>query len=227
MYEELPYHLNKREKKLFKDAVLASFSGRECKRGSDYRLTLMYLCLQLNGKIDLEILDVLLTLTEIQEIIYSAESKRTSTLISRYHNVTSQNALLINKVIQQPKSLTSQKLFGHYYHSVIVHSLQQLRIMSGLSSNVEDKERTFNFLKTITKATLNHHPENVLLNAMISIQVIENSETKIYNEINSKNSIHDSHIKIQKTNSFFMFKFIRDNKWVCPGVDPGLVLLCK
>ena len=99
--------------------------------------------------------------------------------------------------------------------------------MSGLSSNVEDEERTFNFLKTITKATLNHHLVNVLLNAMISIQVIENSETKIYNEINSKNSIHDSHIKIQKTNSFFMFKFIRDNKWVCPGADPGLVLLCK
>ena len=227
LYEELSYHLNKREKKLFKDAVVASFSGKECKRGSNYRLTLIYLCLQLNGKIDLEILDVLLTITEFQEIISSAESKRTSTLILRYHNVTSQHVLLINKVIQQPKSLTSQKLFGHYYHSVIVHSPQQLRIIFGPSSNVEDEERTFNFLKTITKATLNHHPENVLLNAMISIQVKENSLTKIYNEINSKISIHDSQIKIQKTNSLFTFKFIRDNKWVCPGADPGLVLLCK
>ena len=124
LYKKLTYHLNKQEKKLFEDAVVASFSGKECKRGSNYRLTLIYLCLQLNGKVDLEILDVLLTITEFQEIISSAESKRTSTLILRYHNVTSQHVLLSNKVIQQPKSLTSQKLFGHYYHSVIVHSPQ-------------------------------------------------------------------------------------------------------
>ena len=135
-------------------------------------------------------------------------------MISRYHNVTFQHALLINKVIRQPKSLTSRKLFGHYYHSIIVHSPQQLRVISGPSSNVEDEERTFNFLKTITKATSNHHPKNVLLNAMIRIQVKENLATKIYNEINSKISKHDSQIKIQKTNSFFTFKFIRDNKWV-------------
>ena len=90
----------------------------------------------------------------------------------------------------------------------------QLQVISGPSSNVEDEERTFNFLKTITKATSNHHPENVLLNAMIRTQVKENLATKIYNEINSKISKHDSQITIQKTNSFFTFKFIRDNKWV-------------
>ena len=111
--EEPPYNLNKQEKKLFEDAAVASFSGKECKRGSNYRLNLIDLCLQLNGKFDLKILDVLLTLRAIQEIIYSAESKTTSTLILRYHNVTSQQALLINKMMLQPKSLTSRKLFGH------------------------------------------------------------------------------------------------------------------
>ena len=35
LHEELPYHLNKQEKKLFEDAVIASFSGKECKTGSD------------------------------------------------------------------------------------------------------------------------------------------------------------------------------------------------
>ena len=49
---------------------------------------------------------------------------------------------------------------------------------------------------------------------MIRIQVKINLATKIYNKINSKISKHDSQIKIQKTNSFFTFKFIRDNKWV-------------
>ena len=131
---------------MFEDAVVASFSGKECERGSDYRLSLIDLCLQLNGKTDLKILDVLLTLKEIQEIIYRAESKRTSTLILRYHNVTFQHTLLISKVIQQPKSLTSQKLFWHYYHSIIVHFPQQLRVISGPSNNIEDEEKTFNFL---------------------------------------------------------------------------------
>ena len=79
LYEDLPYQLNKQEKKLFEDAVVVSFSGKECKRGSYYRLRLIDLCLQLNGKIDMKILDVLLPLREIQEIIYGAESKRTST----------------------------------------------------------------------------------------------------------------------------------------------------
>ena len=45
LYKELPYHLNKNEKKLFEDAVVASFSGKECARGSDYRLSLIDLCL--------------------------------------------------------------------------------------------------------------------------------------------------------------------------------------
>ena len=96
-----------------------------------------------------------------------------------------------------------------------IHSPQQLPVISGPSSNTEDEERTLNFLKTITKSTSNHHPENVLLNAMVRIQVKENLSTKIYNEINSKISKLSSQFKIQKTKSSFMFKFIRDNKWVC------------
>ena len=48
LVEELPYHLNKQEKTLFEDAVVASFSGNGCKRGSDNRLSLIDFCLQLN-----------------------------------------------------------------------------------------------------------------------------------------------------------------------------------
>ena len=48
---------------------------------------------------------------------------------------------------------------------------------------------------------MNHHLENVLLNAMIRIQVKEHLATKIYSEINSKIPKHVSQIKIQKANS--------------------------
>ena len=30
LYEELPHHLNKQEKKLFEEAVVDTFSGKEC-----------------------------------------------------------------------------------------------------------------------------------------------------------------------------------------------------
>ena len=82
--------------------LLPRFQEKNVK-GTLITQSLLVLRLQLNGKIDLKILDVLLTLREIQEIIYCTESKRTSTLILRYHNITFQHALLINKVIQQPK----------------------------------------------------------------------------------------------------------------------------
>ena len=48
-----------------------------------------------------------------------------------------------------------------------------LRIVSGRSANTEQEERVFNTLKTIANNTSNHHPDHVLLNSMIRLQVRE------------------------------------------------------
>ena len=53
----------------------------------------------------------------------------------------------INKVIQQPKSLTSQKLFGHYnfMFSVISGLCMNLKLMPTISFEDRKTERTVFF----------------------------------------------------------------------------------
>ena len=53
LYAEIPFHLSKEERKLFETAVNASFSGKDVKRGADYRKSLIDLVLFLDGKINL------------------------------------------------------------------------------------------------------------------------------------------------------------------------------
>ena len=45
------------------------------------------------------------------------------------------------------------------------------QIISGKTANAEQEERVFHTLKNITSTTSNQHPEHVLLNNMIWMQV--------------------------------------------------------
>ena len=71
------------------------------------------------------------------------------------------------------KSETETKFFGIYYHSLIRHSPEQYRLISGRSSNTEKEEAQFNALKTFTNLASNHHPENVIFNSTIRLHAKE------------------------------------------------------
>ena len=62
-------------------------------------------------------------------------------------------------------------LWGKYFHALVCHASIMYRITSGKAANVEQEERVFNTLKNITNTTSNQHPEHVLLNNMIRMQV--------------------------------------------------------
>ena len=72
-----------------------------------------------------------------------------------------------------------------------------LRIVSGKSANTELEERTFNTMKRTTSSTSNFHPDHVILNAIIRLQVKEdfnanNSESivsKFFRSLPKKNKI--------------------------------------
>ena len=66
------------------------------------------------------------------------------------------------------KSMTEQRFYGTYYHSLIRHSGEQYCIFSGRTSYAEKEEATFQTLKKFTN--LNHHPENIIYNALIRTQ---------------------------------------------------------
>jgi len=65
------------------------------------------------------------------------------------------------------KSMTSRRFFGSYFHSICIHSPQQYRIISGRSSNTEKEEANFSIIKKATNLTSNHHPDNIILNAIL------------------------------------------------------------
>ena len=56
---------------------------------------------------------------------------------------------------------------------MVCHSPLQLQLFNLPSTNAEDEERVFNFLKTISTTTSNNRPEEVLVNAFVRIQVRE------------------------------------------------------
>ena len=76
LYDEIGNHLSKDEKKYFKDMVTLSFDNKECKRGVNYRKSLLKLVLVLKGKIDQLAFELLSTMVNIQSILYSNESTR-------------------------------------------------------------------------------------------------------------------------------------------------------
>ena len=67
------------------------------------------------------------------------------------------------------------------------HSPQQYRIFSGRLANTEKEEATFNFIKKATNLASNHHPANVIANAMIKME--------------PRKIIMDGHSETEKTES--------------------------
>ena len=68
------------------------------------------------------------------------------------------------------KSMSERKFYGIYYHSLIRHSAEQYRLFSGRSSNTVKEEAVFNTSKKFTSLTSNHHPDNMIYNALVRIK---------------------------------------------------------
>ena len=117
---------------------------------------------------------ILLTLCEIQDILYTGEMQRTVEHILRLNNQIFLHACLIKEVAgRKPKSMTSRLLRGKYFHAITCHAPIMYKIVSGKAANSEVEDRVFQILKKISSTTSNHHPGHVLINNMIRLQVRE------------------------------------------------------
>ena len=115
--------------------------------------------------------EIFTTLVEIQETLYATNQHRNRVSILRLRNICFKHAMLLEIHLQGClKSLTSRKFLGSYYHSLIIHAPQPYRLVSGRTSNTESEEATFNAIKVATNLTSNHHPPNVIVNALIRLQ---------------------------------------------------------
>lgn len=67
------------------------------------------------------------------------------------------------------KKITSRKMSGVYYHDLIAHGGDMLRIVSGRSANAEE-ERHFHIIKAITKKTSNYNESQLVPNVLLRVQ---------------------------------------------------------
>ena len=138
-------------------------------RYSDYRkaLILIYNSLQKCTCPNSQIIDLFRTATEISEIMYAPDSKRTPKEILRFHNVTYQHGKLCMDLFAHGP--TKNPVFGHYYHSISCHSPLLLRIITLRSVNSEVQERMFGQAKQITRSTSCLRPDHVITNILTRI----------------------------------------------------------
>ena len=108
------------------------------------------------------------------------------------------------------KSMSKRSFYGIYYQSLITHSAEQYRLFSGRSSNTEKEEAVFNTLKKFTNLTSNHHPDNVIYNALVRIQAHQiltaNEEDKERNDETFANLYQP--IKQNLSNTIISFEWI-------------------
>ena len=193
------------------DAIEVSFNGKECKNSADHRKSLLAICNWFLNEQKHFIKDIFLTMSEIQEILYKSDNDRTPQKIIRLSNLLFIHAMLLKiNVPNDLKSLTKRKMFGSYYHSLVRHSVEQYRLFSGRTTNTECAETTFNALKTSTNLASNHHPDNVITNAIMRVQARKRIDANSKEKSKQESYIHKLFhpIKMSFTNTVISFEWI-------------------
>lgn len=148
---------------------------------------------------------ILLTDAKIQEILYKTDKYRSTTSILCLYSLCFQHAMLL-KINLQGKlmTLTSWKFFGSYYHSLIKHAPEQYCLFSGRTSNTEKEEATFKSIKMFINLSSNHHPNNVLINALIRLQCNESLHNT---QLKQESRLTNLYSEIKKCSKTTLFSF--------------------
>ena len=151
-------------------------------------LTVSCYYLILIGKVRPKIQTPLDSLTELSKLLYLPAQSRSPNLVLRLLNQAFTHAMTCKEVIGQPKSLTSRKFYGRYWHSLTAHAVKQSRIISAKSTNTEEEERHFNILQGVTRLTC-RRPGDIITPSLIRLQAEQKlAETKQGNAVKVQES---------------------------------------
>ena len=213
LYAEIPYHVDKKIKKDVTAIIDLSFNNKDARNSADYRRSLLFVTKWFQDNLTQHfITKLLMTFSEIQEIMYLEDSKRTPITILRLYTTIFHHALTTKINLRNTlKKITPRKFFGSYYHSIISHSALQYRIISGRASNTEKEESTFNTLKTLAKLTSNHHDDNIILNSLIRLQAKDKLASSHEKSGKSQSSFTDLYfpLKALQQNTVIPFTYIK------------------
>lgn len=151
-------------------SIYSSVLQKETLRYSDYRKAILILLALQEVRADKKLIELMRTLVEITEILYSSYSKRTSQAVLRLHNITFVHGKLCTELFHTPKTMTRRKMFGRYFHALICHAPILYHIICLRSMNAEMQEQMFGQCKVITKATSTPRPNHIITNILLRVQ---------------------------------------------------------
>ena len=181
LIDELRISLNGEVKEKV-EAICSTVLGKETLRGSDYRkgsILILHTLQELQPSSPVTALFE--TAVEITEILYSDPSKHCSQSVLRLHNLAFVHATLCRDQFNNPKTMSSRKMFGRYFHALTCHAPLLYRIICLRLLNTESEERMFGQCKSITRTTSNHHANHVIENILVRIS----EEQKCHEAISS------------------------------------------
>ncbi|KAI8481571.1 hypothetical protein Bbelb_406710 [Branchiostoma belcheri] len=151
VFEELPHHLNAKDKPTMNATIKALQQDKEQLRGVDFRKQLLIVTAAMSANnADTKVVQLLSSLATIVHILYTQEKDRSPRLVLRLANLTYMHCMLLREVIGTvTRALTPRKMYGTYYHSLSTHAPLLFRLSNLRSLNAESQERMFSKLKGI------------------------------------------------------------------------------
>ena len=139
------------------------------KSGADLRRVAIQLFLKLKDTdCSKSLVFILQSIIKIGEIIYSHDNKRCPRQLLQCYNMCWIHMELLKEVFPAPKE---DKFYGQYVHALTAHIPTQLEIACQRSLNAENQERLFTQIRKIGENCTNRHPDNVIPEVMLRLQV--------------------------------------------------------
>ena len=143
----------------------------ETNRGCDWRKALFLACLATADchECPSKVRRLLRLLAEIAQIAYARADRRSPKMILHLSLCLWRHAELLVEVVGEPKAISLGSLFGSYLHDLL-HSADQLAVISLSSTNTEILERLQGQARKIAEATSSRRANEVILNTLLRIQ---------------------------------------------------------
>ena len=110
------------------------------------------------------------TIVEISHLLYYGTENRNPKLVLRLYNLSWLHHELCIELFPKTKKITMTKMFGTYFHSLLVHAPLHNEIISMSSVNTEKQESLFGQARAAALGCSNRQPENVIKSVLLHLQ---------------------------------------------------------
>ena len=218
---ELPCHIKETDvQKQFEQFSESTVAEKNQLKGSDARLYAVKLAkfvqnLHKENKLNENVLKLCNSLVEIINICYRKHDTRNQQQILRLYNQRFVFSLACLKVVGAPRKMNSTKFYGSHFHCLVTHAPEVYRLLCLRSVIVEEEERSFGDLRSISKSTSNRQPEYTLQNAVLRFNAQQESHS-IADSLQKQESVISQQAKFldKKTDTRFHITDIIKNPYL-------------